>query len=258
MKIAVILPVYNPNHRWLDEAIKSVIEQKTKHDITLFIRFDGDNNGYIAPDDKRVVIIKDAFRRGLSGGLNYMFNYIIGNSYNNRFDYFARIDADDIWHSDKLEEQIKFAEDKNLNICGTWASTIDESSNIKDKDWSHCNFVHDIDELFRQNPKNDFLIDPSPIINGKLIYDGLIHYNNAMLGGADYELWLRLSAMRFKIGSIPKRLYYYRLHNQGTNTKSDDWKNTSNSCFKLLSEMYSLLANSIKYYTTYEQYRGKQ
>ncbi len=255
MKIATILPVYNPNHKWLTEAIESVLSQKTQHEVNLYIRFDGSDTGYVLPKSDKIFLIKDKYRRGLSGGLNFMINHIIAKSWENRYDYFARIDADDIWHEDKIKKQIEYIIKNNANVCGTWGKIINENGDIKSSDWTYANYTVDIDSLYRSKPESNFLIDPSPIIDARLVYDGLVHYNNAMLGGADYELWARLSAMKFKICAVPERLYLYR-DSAMQNTKTSQWANTINACKNCIGPMYKALAKDLIYYCTSEQYNG--
>jgi len=248
MKVAVILPAYNPNSKWLDDAIMSVLNQKTSHDLKLFVWFDGADNGYIPPDDSRIIILKDNTRRGLSGGLNYIINHVIGLSWNCRYDYIARIDADDMWHEDKIERQINHMIDKKISVCGTWGILIKDDGSVKSNTWEYANHTDDINMLFMKTPTSDFFIDPSVVFNAKLIYDGLVHYNNAMLGGADYELWLRLAAMNIKMGSIPERLYLYRTHSGEQNTRSIQWQHTMRACFSRIAEMYKELNKNMKYF----------
>jgi len=253
MKIAVILPIYNPNHKWLDEAIASVLNQKTQHELTLFIRFDGPNNGYVIPNDSRIVVIEDKYRRGLSGGVNFMFNYIIATSWSNRYHYFARIDADDIWHEDKIEKQVDFAYKNKVGVCGVWAILVDKNEN-RCETWPQANHEFGIDEMYRTNQVNNYFIDPSVIINARLVYDGLVHYNNAMLGGAAFELWHRLAVMKVKMASLPERLYYYRWYGEGQNSFAPQCIKTMAACRSLICDMYKNLGASLEYYVPTEDY----
>lgn len=256
MRIAVLLPAYNPKKDWLLKTIDSVLDQKTSHEIELFIRFDGDEID-LSPR-KGLNIIKDRIRRGIAGGCNFMINHIVATSWNNRFDYIGRIDADDSWHEDKIEKQVGLMVKNGVHVCGTWGVIIDENGKVSHPDWTYANYTNNVAEMFMTKTHGDFLIDPSVLIDARLLYDGLIHFNNAFLGGAEYELWLRLACMGFKFESVPERLYFYRQHSQGQNTKKSFFAKTIEIFPPKVVPMYQQLNKEIEYFVTAKHYESRE
>ncbi len=130
--------------------------------------------------------------------------------------YIARMDADDIAYSERLEKQVLFM-DKNpdIAICGTFYELIDEN-NKKIKEVKLP--VSDADirrALYWSNP----LSHPSAIIRSNILkkfcgYIGGIY-------AQDYDLWLRLSLdTTIKFYNINEILLGYRKVNSGMARRS--------------------------------------
>jgi len=105
MLISVIIPVYN-GEKYIKEAIDSVMQQNHV-DLELIIVNDGstDNTNKNIEQYQQVVAspFKILYYQQAHKGLATAFNYGLNNA---NGDYLAFIDADDIWHPNKLAIQI--------------------------------------------------------------------------------------------------------------------------------------------------------
>ncbi len=185
--ISVILPVYNAE-KYLQKAINSILNQTYKN-YELIIINDGstDNSRKIIEgySDKRIKIInKD--NSGLIDSLNIAISLASG-------DWIARMDADDISYSNRLETQIRYFHE-DVAVIGSQANIIDQNDNILTKTKFCINNDNIILQLIKKRP---CIIHPSTIINkSKLIKIG--GYDPKMKVAEDYDLWLRIS----KIGKL--------------------------------------------------------
>lgn len=125
--VTVGISFYNAE-RFLDDAIRSVINQIYSEWILVLLD-DGsvDNSLGIAAKysgESRIKIISD----GQNKGLIYRLNQLISMC---NTKYFARMDADDIMHPERLQKQIDFLEANPLvDIVGSWAYSIDINNKI--------------------------------------------------------------------------------------------------------------------------------
>ncbi len=209
-KISVIIPVFNAE-KYIKEAIESVLNQ-TEKDFEVIIVNDGstDNSlnilNELSNKDNRIRIISRE-NRGVIESLNEAIR-------NSKGEYITRMDADDICFKDRLEKQMKYLEENNLDLCGSNAVIInskgeetgkiirpEKSSDIKKFTVLHNPFVHP-SVMFKRS-----------IIDEVGLYKDFKH-------AEDYELWTRI-VFKYKTGNIQEPLLYYRIHeNQITKKKN--------------------------------------
>ncbi|MER2493229.1 glycosyltransferase family 2 protein [Catenovulum sediminis] len=208
--VSVVLPVYN-GERFLSEAIESILRQSYPN-FELIVINDGsiDGTGSILSKylgvDSRVKVIEQE-NKGIVSALNEGISRSKG-------EYIARMDADDIAYSNRLEEQVNFLErNSDYVLVGSFYKILGTDKLVTvpcgDLDcralllFTSC-LAHPT-AMFRR----------STIAKHKLCYDKNLQYVE------DYDLWVRIA--RFgKIGNVPKALLAYRLHgNQITQTKKD-------------------------------------
>ena len=113
--VDVILPNYNKG-AFLEEAINSVLKQTYKR-WHLFIIDDHSSDNSLdiidkLKNSKGVTIIKLKKNKGPSFCRNYAMRL-------SKAKYISFIDSDDSWSTDKLEKQINFMEENNLNFTYT-------------------------------------------------------------------------------------------------------------------------------------------
>ncbi|HDL8500671.1 TPA: glycosyltransferase, partial [Yersinia enterocolitica] len=113
MMVAIILSVYKKDKAlpvyW---AIQSLLNQ-THRELLIFIRLDGevdDNVGlllaYLRKKFNKIIISENDSNRGLSYSLNQLIGIIVTQYPDIQF--IARMDADDVSHSDRVRQQVNF------------------------------------------------------------------------------------------------------------------------------------------------------
>ena len=135
-KVAVILPVYKKDQpRCLSLAVESIIYQTYK-DIHLFIGVDGPVGDelteilHLFELQDRVTIVRFEENRGLACVLNDLLDICFKEGY----EYIARMDADDISLTDRLEKQMAFLDaHPEIDVVGGAIDEIDENGESRHK-----------------------------------------------------------------------------------------------------------------------------
>jgi len=134
--IAVILPVYKKDKvEYLCKAIESIVMQSHK-DFHIYIGVDGpvgnDLGDYLKSVEKQreISIIWFEENRGLACVLNSLLDICFKQGY----EYFARMDADDISMIDRFEKQMAFLlSHPNIDVVGGAIREIDEHGDSRKK-----------------------------------------------------------------------------------------------------------------------------
>lgn len=201
MNISVGIPIFNAEE-YLAFAVQSVLNQTFK-EFELILLDDGstDNSLNIAKsfDDPRIRIISDGKNLGLPARLNQITQLA-------KYDLIARMDADDLIPSDRLEKQVKYLRvnlDKDLVTTG-------------------CAYVSDERVLGVSIPNESYNNTLQSMMTGQ---HGICHasllvrknwyqrnkYDESMHRVEDYELWLRAFINDdLKVGHLSEVGYYYR------------------------------------------------
>lgn len=196
-KISVLMPLYNPEEEHLREAITSILNQ-TFTDFELLILNDGSKNNaeevVLSFNDERIRYIKQD-NMGLASTLNKGVD--LASS-----DIVARMDQDDIAHSDRLEKQFRFLEENpNISIVGSWIKHFPKTKIVKVPafpdltDFLNSCVMNHPTVMFR---KSDFLK-----------YD--LRYNPELKTSEDYDLWTRAVRV-LNFANLQEVLLDYRIH----------------------------------------------
>lgn len=135
-KIAVILPVYkNDKVKYLSLAVESILYQTFKN-IQLFIGVDGPvgedlrENLQLLEKQNNVSVVWFKENRGLACVLNDLLDI----SFNEGYEYIARMDADDLSMTDRFEKQITYLEKHpEIDVVGGAIKEIDEEGKSRNK-----------------------------------------------------------------------------------------------------------------------------
>lgn len=112
-RVSVIIPAYN-SAKTISETIRSALAQ-TFSDFEIIVADDGstDNTSEVvlslADNDSRIKLFQVKKNQGVSKARNFAISNATG-------EWVAFLDSDDIWIADKLEKQLKLAEEKNADI----------------------------------------------------------------------------------------------------------------------------------------------
>jgi glycosyltransferase involved in cell wall biosynthesis len=201
--VSVLMPVYNAA-QYLQESIDSILGQ-TYTRLELLILNDGSS-------DESVVISQAAARRdprirffdGPNQGLVHQLNKGLQEAGGQ---YIARMDADDIAHSERLERQLAYLEaHPKVGLCGTAVRYIGASQAII--------YLPETNEEIRNTLwlQNAFY-HPTVVIRTSVVAKHSLRYNPAYDCAEDYKLWSELSAVT-ETHNLPEVLLDYRIHPQ--------------------------------------------
>ncbi len=207
-KITVLLPVRNAQE-FLEETLDSIFSQ-TYTDFELLIVDDGSTDGSgdilrkISSIDKRVKVFSFDSNRGIIDALNFGISEA-------KAPFIARMDADDIMHSDRLKMQYNhFIRNPELDVIGClvekFSSTGVQSGYRIYIEWLNSLCEHDsiVRDIFVESP----LAHPSVMMRTEVLRQigGYKDYGWA----EDYDLWLRLYLAGKKFGKVKQVLLSWR------------------------------------------------
>ena len=227
---------------YLEEAICSVLAQ-TYGGWELILINDGsiDNSVRIANDyaklDNRIRVISD----GCNKRLPYRLNQIIAES---RYNYIARMDADDLMSSTRLEKQINYLrENRNIDLVSTGVLSLkDDLTLVGYRTTSSEKVIN----------KDDAVMGSTGIIHASILARKAWYernrYNESNLLAEDYELWLNAFFNNdLKVGFIEEPLYYYREEQNITLKKLLTAYKTQRKIIKKLSSNSLPYSKKLKY-----------
>lgn len=203
--LAVIIPVYKNDPLDLIEKASVSILNQSYRDFKLFIAVDGpvntDVTDYLkAIEQKDVQLFLYPENCGLAATLNKSIRQVKEMGYR----YIARMDADDVSHTDRFTKQMAFFKlNKDVLALGTQAFIIDRQDTII----GVKNAQPDI--TYRVLRKRSDIIHPTAIFRADF-FDLVGYYNETVSRAEDYDLWFRAAKKNTIIKSIPDRLYYFR------------------------------------------------
>lgn len=215
-KISIIIPIWKPNIEFVSKCLQSVLEQTYQNlEIIIIYRneLDYDESFFKLLEqysDKRIILIQGK-SKGFVNALNEGLEKSTG-------EYIARIDSDDYCEQNRLELQLKYKKENDLNIVGSWAHWISDNGkimgtiemptdhkNIRKKIMFHCPMLH-----------------PTILMDKNMLQD-IGFYDPCFIHAEDYELYFRAMYKKYKLGNIPKCLVYIRDAIK-SRSRGNEWK----------------------------------
>jgi glycosyltransferase involved in cell wall biosynthesis len=198
--ISVVMPTYNTPLEYLKESVESILKQ-TFADFELLIIDDGSTETQGIEwletlQDPRIRLIRnphnfiDSLNRGIA---------------ESRGKYIARMDADDIMMSNRLQVQYNFMEEHlEIDICGSWM----EIFGIENRTIQLYNEHKQIISYFLLN---NSMVHPTLILRkSSVCKDGTDLYKKCYDCAEDYKLWTDLAIKGLHFANIPEILMRYR------------------------------------------------
>lgn len=201
-RVSVIMPVYNCE-RYLRESIESILGQTFQDLEFLIVTESGTTKESIATikeySDHRIRHLRNYRKIGLARSLNRGFQ-------NARGDYLARMDADDISRSDRINRQVEYLEKHtDVGILGTSAAIIDECGMEIER------FIAPPQELIPWFLLfGEAIVHPSVMMR-RSVYEAVKGYAEDVPYVEDYDLWLRAARVT-RIANLPDILLEVRKH----------------------------------------------
>lgn len=208
--IAVGMSVYNKDcHIALKKAVDSILCQ-SYNKFEIFIEVDGPvsdeiHNTLLAfQGNKHVNINFNNENLGLATRMNQV---ITTACHRGEFDFFARMDADDISHPDRFKKQIFFFKNhKDIDVVGSDVlefNDFDDGRFYKKMDGKHSDLINNI---IQRCPFNH------PTVMMKMSVFDSARYNEALMNTQDYYLWVDLAAAGHKFANINEALLEFRVN----------------------------------------------
>lgn len=202
--VSIGIPFYNAE-RFLENAIKSVLAQ-TLTNWELILVDDGSNDSSLliaekyASLDSRIRVISD----GINRKLPYRLNQIIKEA---KYEYIARMDADDLMSTKRLEKQLQFLlENPAIDLVASSAYSIDAFNNLLGKR-NVSRKIMKFNEILRGSCN---ISHPSILVRRSWYLRNLYVEKDNILA-EDYELWVSASKKDdLNYAIIDEPLLYYR------------------------------------------------
>ncbi len=205
--ISVIIPAYNCQGT-IVETLGSVFQQ-TYSNMEVIVVNDGSTDGTLEIlknfQDSRLQIVTQP-NAGVSVSRNRGINLAKG-------DFIAFLDADDLWLSNKLIEQIMALQTApHAAVAYSWTDYIDQAGNFL-RNGYYCNFQGNV---HRRLLLGCFLESGSnPLIRRSLLKT-VGGFDESLITCEDWDLWIRL-ALKYEFIVVPQVHVQYRVV---TNSKS--------------------------------------
>ena len=235
--ISIGIPFYNAE-AYLEDAIKSVLAQ-TFQEWELILVDDGSSDGSLdiakkyEQLDSRVRVISD----GLNKKLPTRLNEIIKEA---KFDFIARMDADDLMDVERLEKQYAFlSANPEYDLVTTGMYSIDQSNEVLGKRLPE-NRIMQANEILGGLTN---LLHASMLAKKEWCLRTPYREDNAL--AEDYELWLSAAIKNdLKYNVLQEPLYYYR---EVENVKKEKMIKGYNTQIEVINRYYAgVISNNLK------------
>lgn len=242
--VSVIMPCYNME-QFIADTIRSVISQ-TYSDWELLIVDDTSTDGTvalvqsIAEQDDRIRLSVNAEHAGIAPTRNRCIEKATGR-------YLAFLDADDVWHPDKLQQQLQFMEEHKVGFSYSSYDLIDETGKPLGKT---IQTAGDLD--YKAYLRNTIIGCSTVMLDTDRV--GKVTVPNFRTS-EDTATWLDILKKGFKAYAITEPLTSYRIRRKSASSNkmkaaADLWrvyrKHEEMSFFKTFSYFLSYAFNAIK------------
>ena len=200
--ISVLMCTFREPMEWIKLSLESILKQSYKKIEIILIVDDPDNEELInflelyASDDKRIRIIINNENIGLVKSLNKGLHYCSGK-------YIARMDADDIALPTRLEEELNFLVNNDLDIVGCKFESFSD-----DKILGSRSVPTTINKCNKMLNYTNCVGHPTWLVK-KEVYFELKGYRN-IYGCEDYDFLMRAVLLNYRVACINKILLKYR------------------------------------------------
>ena len=229
--------MYNAE-KFIGKTIESVLAQTYQNwEMLIMNDVSTDNSLAIvslyAKKDERIKIVNTEKNVGVVKGRNFLIDLASGK-------YIAFLDADDYWHNEKLEKQIKFMKEKNASISCT------EYTRVKENEEKINDVIIKEEISYNDMLKNNYLGCLTVIYDAKKIGK---RYFKELEKNEDYVLWLEIVKDVNTIYGLKENLAYYRVLD---NSRSSNKVKTAKVRWEIYRKIEKLsLLKSIYYFLHY-------
>ena len=236
-KVSIIVPMYNAE-KFIGKTIESVLSQTYENwEMLIMNDVSTDNslavvNEYAKKDD-RIKVLNTEKNMGVVKGRNHLIDLANGK-------FIAFLDADDYWHSQKLEKQIQFMKEKNAGISCT------EYTRVKENGEKINEVVIKSEISYTDMLKNNYLGCLTVMYDVEKVGK---RYFKELEKNEDYVLWLEIVKDVKTIFGLKENLAYYRVLD---NSRSSNKAKTAKVRWEIYRKVEKLpFLNSVYYFLHY-------
>ena len=236
-KVSIIVPMYNAE-KFIGKAIETVLSQTYENwEMLIMNDVSTDNslavvNKFVKKDD-RIKVVNTEKNMGVVKGRNHLIDLARGK-------YIAFLDADDYWHSEKLEKQIQFMKEKNASISCT------EYTRVRENGEKINEVVIKSEISYTDMLKNNYLGCLTVMYDVEKVGK---RYFKELEKNEDYVLWLEIVKDVKTIYGLKENLAYYRVLD---NSRSSNKVKTAKVRWEIYRKVEKLsLLKSIYYFLHY-------
>jgi glycosyltransferase involved in cell wall biosynthesis len=211
MTLTILICVHSTNEfhdMLLNKSILSLVNQTYKNFKTIIVLDECWSKTKEMIESSNYDLDLTILTRNKKEGLSYAKNF--GLQYVNT-DWVGFLDADDLYLPTKLEQQVNYIKNNEVDFLGThcWNINGDDDENLFPSCFNDKNNITHLEisnKIFTEN----ILTHGSMLIKKQSIID-LGGYRN-IIGMEDWDLWKKAINGGYKFHQIPERLYVYRLN----------------------------------------------
>lgn len=226
-RVSVVVPAYNAMP-YLPETVASLLAQ-TYADFEAVVVDNGSTDGTgewaRSVRDDRLRVVRVDVNRGLSAGYN-------AGVRETSAPYSAFLEADDLWHPDKLRRQVEVLDDDpRAGLVYTWVELVDADGRRSGRV---------VGRRVQGDVRGELLTDvvvpcgSSPMVRRDLLLQAG-GWDESLRSSPDWDLYLRLAPLaEWRV--VPEPLVGYRQHDSNT---SLDWRETDRDLRVILDRAYA-------------------
>ena len=206
-KVSVIIPCYQ-DALTLAKAINSVVQQTRRVDEIIVVNDCSPQTpliDVIVAQFSSVVYVKNSINKGLAATRNIGVKKSTG-------DVLSFLDADDEYHPQKIEFQLKLLEKNNVLTCAYQRIATDRLAKVP------INFVGKVPSTLFTSAESlvwrNRLTGAAMMIHRET-FNRMGGYNEEFRSSEDFDFWLRLLELRIPVVNIRLPLYLYLTNEQG-------------------------------------------
>lgn len=205
--ISCIMANYNTDPVMFRAALDSILNQTFSNFELILIddKSTNENSKKVIDEyckkDSRIVAIYNNENKGLAGSLNEGLKIARGK-------FIARFDTDDICVKNRFERQLTYMEDRQIDICSTFAHLFGEYEGVVSTNFISCG------EVAAQLLFSCYIYHTPVMMRRSFLERHGLSYDVAFDGAEDFDLFSRCREEKGKICIIPEVMFHYRLHSK--------------------------------------------
>ncbi|NRP09210.1 MULTISPECIES: glycosyltransferase [unclassified Marinobacterium] len=208
-KISVVMSVYkNDKLEWLRESVDSILNQ-TYENFDLFIAVDGPVSdtlmeyveGLSIKENVNVFYFEECC--GLAARLNFLIKKVLLDP---DVRFIARMDADDISMPDRLQKQLNYILQNELDVIGSSVVEFCLETGVRH---SKKSVIYDDD--LKKNIVVRCPFNHPTVLFRREVFDSGIKYDESLKNTQDYKLWVDMAFQGMLFGNVAEPLLQFRI-----------------------------------------------